>query len=67
MDPLAEMQSMTAPADADLEVLRSQGFEDEDIWDIASIASFFAMSNRLANFTGMRPNDEFYAMARTFD
>ena len=64
------MQVATASASvegAHLEALRSHGFEDEDIWDIASIASFFAMSNRLANFTGMRPNEEFYAMARSFD
>jgi uncharacterized peroxidase-related enzyme len=51
-------------ADADLERLRAQGFSDEDVWDIAAIAAFFAMSNRLANFTGMRPNDEFYLMGR---
>jgi uncharacterized peroxidase-related enzyme len=51
-------------ADADLERLRVQGFSDEDVWDIAAIAAFFAMSNRLANFTGMRPNDEFYLMGR---
>jgi uncharacterized peroxidase-related enzyme len=51
-------------ADADLERLRAQGFSDEDVWDIAAIAAFFAMSNRLANFTSMRPNDEFYLMGR---
>lgn len=49
---------------ADFDVLRGHGFDDEDIWDIAAIASFFALSNRMANFTAMRPNDEFYAMAR---
>src|SRR3954454_13185272 len=38
------------------------GFSDDDIWDIAAIAAFFAMSNRLANFTSLRPNDEFYAL-----
>lgn len=48
----------------DYDVLRAHEFDDEDIWDIGSIAAFFAMSNRMANFTGMRPNDEFYAMAR---
>ena len=51
-------------ADADLERLRAQGFSDEDVWDIAAIAAFFAMSNRLANVTSMRPNDEFYLMGR---
>jgi len=50
--------------DEDLERLRKQGFNDEDIWDIAAISAFFAMSNRLANFTTMRPNDEFYLMGR---
>ena len=64
------MQVATASAtieDADLATLAEHGFDEEDVWDIASIAAFFAMSNRLANFTGMRPNDEFYAMARSFD
>jgi uncharacterized peroxidase-related enzyme len=40
------------------------GFSDDDIWDIAAIAAFFALSNRMANVTGMRPNDEFYLMGR---
>lgn len=50
--------------DADLEALRRHGFTDEDAWDIAAIAAFFALSNRMANFTAMRPNDEFYLMGR---
>jgi uncharacterized peroxidase-related enzyme len=50
--------------DDDFAVLREHGFGDEDIWDIAAITAFFALSNRLANFTSLRPNDEFYAMAR---
>lgn len=50
--------------DADLAALREHGFDDEDIWDIGAIAAFFAMSNRLANMTSMRPNDEFYLMGR---
>ena len=50
--------------EADLAELRAHGFSDEDIWDIGAIAAFFGMSNRLANVTNMRPNDEFYAMAR---
>jgi uncharacterized peroxidase-related enzyme len=50
--------------DADFVRLREHGFADEDAWDIAAIAAFFAMSNRLANTTGMRPNDEFYLMGR---
>jgi uncharacterized peroxidase-related enzyme len=51
-------------SDADFEVLRGHGFTDEDIWDIAGITAFFGLSNRMANFTSMRPNDEFYAMGR---
>jgi len=50
--------------DADFEILRGHGFSDEDIWDIAGITAFFGLSNRMANFTSMRPNDEFYAMGR---
>ena len=50
--------------EADFAALREHGFSDEDAWDIAAIAAFFAMSNRLANMSGMRPNDEFYLMGR---
>ena len=50
--------------DEDLAVLRGHGFSDEDIWDIGAIAAFFALSNRMANLTSMRPNDEFYMMGR---
>ncbi|UYO53656.1 peroxidase-related enzyme [Rhodopseudomonas palustris] len=50
--------------DDDIETLKSHDFSEEDIWDIAAIAAFFGMSNRLANVTSMRPNDEFYAMGR---
>jgi uncharacterized peroxidase-related enzyme len=50
--------------DADLEALRGHGLDDEDIWDIAAITAVFGLSNRMANFLSMRPNDEFYGMAR---
>ena len=50
--------------EADFAALREQGFADDDIWDIAAIAAFFALSNRMANVTAMRPNDEFYMMGR---
>lgn len=50
--------------DADYAALHRHGFDDEDIWDIAAITAFFGMSNRIANAVSMRPNDEFYAMAR---
>lgn len=50
--------------EADLAALATHGFTEEDIWDISAISAFFGLSNRLANVTNMRPNDEFYAMGR---
>ena len=50
--------------EADFAVLREHGFSDDDIWDIGAIAAFFAMSNRLANLSSMRPNDEFFLLGR---
>lgn len=50
--------------EADFAALKAHGFDEEDIWDIAAIAAFFGMSNRLANVTSMRPNAEFYALGR---
>ena len=50
--------------DADFEMLRQHAFSDEDMWDIGAIAAFFALSNRMANMIGMRPNDEFYLLGR---
>jgi uncharacterized peroxidase-related enzyme len=50
--------------DADLEDLRSHGFDDEDIWDIAAVTSLFALSNRLAHVLALRPNEEFHLMGR---
>jgi len=49
---------------ADHDALRAHGFSDEDIWDIGAITALFAMSNRMAHLTAMRPNDEFYTMGR---
>ncbi len=51
-------------SDDDLSVMRTAGFSDDEIWDIGAIAAFFAMSNRLANLSSMRPNDEFYTLGR---
>lgn len=51
--------------DEDFQRLEAHGFDREDAWDIGAIAAFFAMSNRLAHITGMRPNVEFYGMGRT--
>ncbi len=50
--------------DADFDALRPHGFDDEDIWDIAAITAFFGLSNRMASFAGMQPNEEFYLMGR---
>ena len=50
--------------DADFAALHEHGFSDQDIWDIGAVAAFFAMSNRLANMSSMRPNDEFFLMGR---
>ena len=48
----------------DFAALAPHGFSDDDIWDIAAISAFFALSNRMANLISMRPNDEFYVMGR---
>ncbi len=50
--------------DEDFGLLEEHGFSRDDIWDIAAISAFFGLSNRMANVTDMRPNDEFYTMAR---
>ncbi|RLQ89602.1 alkylhydroperoxidase [Notoacmeibacter ruber] len=50
--------------EADRQALRDAGFSDRDIFDIASVAGFYAMSNRLASATEMAPNPEYHAMAR---
>jgi uncharacterized peroxidase-related enzyme len=49
---------------ADFDAINRHGFSDDDVWDIAAIAAFFALSNRIANVTAMRPNDEFYLLGR---
>jgi uncharacterized peroxidase-related enzyme len=51
-------------SETDFAELANYGFSNDDIWDIAAISAFFALSNRMANVTGMRPNDEFYLMGR---
>ena len=50
--------------EADFAALHVHGFTDEDIWDIAAITAFFGLSNRMASFSGMMPNPEFYLMGR---
>jgi uncharacterized peroxidase-related enzyme len=51
-------------SEQDFAEIAGHGFSDDDIWDIAAISAFFALSNRMANVTAMRPNDEFYMMGR---
>ena len=48
----------------DFAALREHGFSEEDAWDIAAITALFGLSNRMANVTSMRPNEEFYLMGR---
>jgi uncharacterized peroxidase-related enzyme len=48
----------------DIQRLRDAGFSAEEVWDIASVAAFFNLSNRMATVADVRPNDEFYAMGR---
>ena len=48
----------------DRQVLRDNGYSDQDIWDIAAIASFFNMSNRMASAIDMRPNIEYHSLDR---
>jgi uncharacterized peroxidase-related enzyme len=48
----------------DFTELARHGFSNDDIWDIAGVSAFFGLSNRMANVTNMRPNDEFYLMGR---
>jgi uncharacterized peroxidase-related enzyme len=50
--------------EADREALRRCGFSDRDIWDIAAVAGFFNMSNRVALATDMRPNSVYHGQAR---
>jgi uncharacterized peroxidase-related enzyme len=53
-----------AVEDVDRERLRRAGFSERDIWDVAAVAGFFNMSNRVASATDMRPNAEYHAQAR---
>jgi uncharacterized peroxidase-related enzyme len=50
--------------DGDFAALREHGFDDEDIWDVGNIAALFALSNRMANLIGLKPNAEFYLLGR---
>ncbi len=52
-------------SEEDFEPLRDHGFTDEDIWTIGSLAAFFALSNRLAGMSRLKPNREFYTLGRS--
>jgi uncharacterized peroxidase-related enzyme len=63
----AALKLATAPqtfGEEDVQGLLAAGFSREDVWDIGAITALFALSNRLAHLSGMRPNDEFYALGR---
>ncbi len=65
LDFAAQMTSASATIeDAHRQTLRDAGFSDRDIWDIANVAGFFNMTNRVASATDMRPNDAYHAQAR---
>ncbi len=65
LDFALKVASRSAELEApDFAALREHGFSADDVWDIASIAAFFALSNRLANAMQLRPNDEFYLLGR---
>jgi len=57
-------QNAHLASEADFTELAAHDFSQDDIWDIAAISAFFALSNRMANVSAMRPNDEFYLMGR---
>jgi uncharacterized peroxidase-related enzyme len=64
----AALKLATAPqtfGEADVQMLLAHGFTREDVWDIGAITALFALSNRMAHLTEMRPNDEFYTMGRS--
>lgn len=65
LDFSAKMAKASAEIEeGDRERLRAAGFSEADIWDIAAVASFYAMSNRMASAVGMKPNPEYHAQAR---
>ena len=64
----AALKLATAPqsfGEDDIQNLLACGFTKEDVWDIGAITSLFALSNRMAHLTDMRPNQEFYELGRS--
>ncbi|MBV1897185.1 MAG: peroxidase-related enzyme [Rhodobacteraceae bacterium] len=65
LDFAAKMTAASATiVEADRQGLRDVGFSDRDIWDIANVAAFYNMTNRVASATDMRPNDEYHSQNR---
>ena len=65
LDFTAKITTASATVEEDdRQKLRDEGFSDRDIWDIANVAAFFNMTNRVASATAMRPNDEYHAQFR---
>jgi uncharacterized peroxidase-related enzyme len=65
LDFAAKMTTASAEIEeADRQGLRDAGFSDRDIWDIANVAGFYNMSNRVASATAMAPNDEYHGQSR---
>jgi uncharacterized peroxidase-related enzyme len=57
-------EASSSVEEADRAALRDHGFTDRDIWDIAAVAGFYAMSNRVASATGMQPNADYHGRSR---
>ncbi|WP_336325712.1 peroxidase-related enzyme [Halovenus sp. HT40] len=57
-------ESPAEVGESDLERLREHGFSEKEIWDIGSLTALFNLSNRMASFADMRPNEEFYTLGR---
>jgi len=65
LDFAAKMTTASATIEEpDRQALRDAGFSDRDIWDIANVAGFFNMTNRVASATAMWPNEEYHAQHR---
>jgi len=58
--------ALDLPQEEDRARLREVGFSERDIWDIAAVAGFFNMTNRVASATEMRPNHDYHRQARRF-
>jgi uncharacterized peroxidase-related enzyme len=57
-------QDSASLTESDLDSAREAGLSEDEIWDVGAITALFAMSNRLAHLTALKPNPEFYLMGR---